>query len=101
MVWRLGARAGFQEAGRTIKICNRLGMHARAAGKFRNLAAQYKCQIKIIRGKIEADAKSIMGLMALGAANGTELTLKAYGEDAEDAVDALSNLVDCRFGEEE
>lgn len=101
MVWPFGVRTGFKEATRTIKIINRLGMHARAAGKFRNLAAQYKCQIRVIKGKMEADAKSILGLMALGASKGTELLLKAYGEDAEEALEALAELAENRFGEDE
>jgi phosphocarrier protein len=101
MLWRFGQRPTLKEASRTVVISNRLGMHARAAGKFRNLAAQYKSQIKVIRGKMEADAKSILGLMALGACQGTELLLKATGEDAEDALQALAELVDNRFGEEE
>ncbi len=84
-----------------VKICNRLGMHARAAGKFRNLAAQFNSQIKVIKGKIEADAKSILGLMALEAGKGTELLLRAEGDDAEEAIQALVQLVEDRFGEEE
>ena len=88
-------------AERVIKITNRLGMHARAAGKLRNLASQYKCQIKVIKGKIEADAKSILGLMALEAHKGAELIFRARGEDAEEAVEALAELVRNKFGEDE
>ena len=101
MIWRVGGRPAYKEAVRVVKIRNRLGMHARAAGKFRNLAAQYQCQIKVIRGRMEADAKSIMGVMAVGASRGTELLLKAYGEDAEQALQALADLVESRFGEDE
>ena len=86
---------------RKVKICNRLGMHARAAGKFRNLAAQFNSQIKVVKGNIEADAKSILGLMALEASKGSELILRARGEDAEEAVQALAQLIEERFGEEE
>jgi len=86
---------------RKVKICNRLGMHARAAGKFRNLAAQFNSQIKVVKGNIEADAKSILGLMALEASKGSELILRARGEDAEEAIHALAQLIEERFGEEE
>ncbi len=86
---------------RKVKICNRLGMHARAAGKFRNLAAQFNSQIKVVKGNIEADAKSILGLMALEASKGSELILRAQGEDAEEAIHALAQLIEERFGEEE
>jgi phosphocarrier protein len=98
---KLGFKTHLNEVERTVKIINRLGMHARAAGKFRNLAAQYKSTIKLIKGKMEADAKSILGLMALEASKGTELLIRAWGEDAEQAVAALSRLIEERFGEDE
>jgi len=90
-----------QVVERRVKIINRLGLHARAAGKFRNLAAQFKSQIKVIKDNMEADAKSILGLMALGAAKGTELILKASGEDAEQAIEELTKLINDKFGEDE
>ena len=99
-MWR-GREFGRKEAERVVRINNRLGMHARAAGKLRNLASQYKSQIKVIKGKIEADAKSILGLMALEAHKGAELIFRARGEDAEQAVEALAELVRNRFGEDE
>lgn len=98
---RVGIKTRFGEVDRTVKICNRLGMHARAAGKLRNLAAQFKCQIKLVKGRIEADAKSILGLMALEASKGTDLVIRAWGEDAEEAVRALAALIEDRFGEDE
>jgi phosphotransferase system HPr (HPr) family protein len=98
---RFAVRPAGREVERSVKICNRLGLHARAAGKFRNLAAQFKCQIKVIKGRIEADAKSILGLMALEASKGVEIKLRACGEDSEQAVDALCALILERFGEDE
>jgi phosphocarrier protein HPr len=98
---RLGIKTHPKEVERVVKICNRLGLHARAAGKFRNLAAQFQCTIKLIKGRMEADAKSILGLMALEASKGTELTIRAWGEDSEEAVQALSDLIAERFGEDE
>jgi len=98
---RLFGRPALKEAEAVVRICNRLGMHARAAGKFRSLAAQYQCSIKVIRGRMEADAKSILGLMALGACKDCEFLIRASGEDAEEAVSALVGLVENKFGEEE
>jgi len=88
---------------RTMKVVirNRLGLHARAAGKFRNLAEQFQAQISVIYGHITVDAKSVLGLMALEASRGTELTLRAEGPDAEQALRALSGLIGQRFGESE
>jgi phosphocarrier protein HPr len=98
---RFAVRPAGKEVERVVKICNRLGLHARAAGKFRNMAAQFKCQIKVIKGRIEADAKSILGLMALEASKGTEIKIRACGEDCDEAVNALSELIADRFGEDE
>lgn len=98
---RFGIKPAGKETERVVKICNRLGLHARAAGKLRNLAAQFKCQIKVIKGRIEADAKSILGLMALEASKGTELKIRAVGEDSDAAADALCDLIANRFGEDE
>jgi len=98
---RVGIKTHLREIDRRVKICNRLGMHARAAGKLRNLAAQFQCQIKLVKGRIEADAKSILGLMALEASKGTDLVIRAWGEDAEEAVQALAALIEDRFGEDE
>ena len=84
-----------------LKIINRLGLHARAAGQFRKIAAGYKCNIEVIRGTMTANAKSLLGLMALEASQGTSIFLKASGNDAQDAVNALDTLVSNRFGENE
>ncbi len=84
-----------------LKIINRLGLHARAAGQFRKMAAAYKCNIDVIKGTMTANAKSLLGLMALEASQGTSIFLKASGDDAKQAVDALDQLVANRFGENE
>lgn len=94
-------RTHLREIERTAKICNRLGLHARAAGKLRNLAAQYQCMIKLVKGRLEVDAKSILGIMALEAAKGAELIIRAWGEDSEQAVAAICRLIADKFGEEE
>lgn len=86
---------------RRVVIRNRLGLHARAAGKLRNLAASFQAEIKVIQGTIEANAKSILGLMALEAAKGSTLILTARGEDAKEALDAIVELIEAGFGEDE
>ncbi len=82
-------------------ICNRLGLHARAASKFVILASRYASEIRVRRGEREVNGKSIMGLMMLAAGRGTEITVSAEGPDAEEALDALQELIDGRFSEAE
>lgn len=86
---------------RDIVVVNKLGLHARAAAKLVEMTAGYQCAIHLgLNGKA-ADAKSIMGVMMLAAAQGSELKLTAQGEDAAPAADAVCNLfADC-FGEGE
>ena len=86
---------------RQLKIINRLGLHARAAGHFRRVAAGFKADIEVSRDSTTANAKSLLGLMALEAAQGATITVRAKGPDAQAAVDAISRLVAERFGERE
>jgi len=86
---------------RAVPIVNRLGMHARAAAKFVGLASQYQAQVFVSRSGREVNGKSIMGVMMLAAAKGTEVEIRTEGSpDAGDALDALSELIANRFGEE-
>jgi phosphotransferase system HPr (HPr) family protein len=84
---------------RTLKIRNKLGLHARAAVKFVQLASKYKCEIKVAKDDQEANGKSIMGLLTLVAAFGMEIVVSASGSDAEDAITAIAALVDRGFDE--
>lgn len=86
---------------RSVNIVNKLGMHARASAKFVNLAAEFKSEIWLARGHTRVNGKSIMGIMMLAAGKGTMLELCAEGADAEQALDALSRLIEERFGEDE
>jgi phosphocarrier protein HPr len=86
-------------AQREVKIRNRLGMHARAAVKFVQLANKYRCEIKVVKDGTEANGKSIMGLLTLVAAHGVTMQLVCEGDDAEPSVAALAELVDAGFGE--
>mgnify|MGYP000583589663 CR=1 FL=1 len=84
-----------------ITIVNKLGLHARAATKFVNLASGFDSEINLSRNGHTVNGKSIMGVMMLAAAKGTTLELCAEGSDAEDALQKLEALVAQRFDEEE
>ena len=86
-------------AKRDVKIRNRLGMHARAAVKFVQLANRFRADVRVVKDDNEANGKSIMGLLTLVAAHGMSMTVICDGEDAEAAVAALAELVDSGFGE--
>ncbi|HQT44315.1 MAG TPA: HPr family phosphocarrier protein [Halothiobacillus sp.] len=85
----------------SLEIINRLGLHARAAAKFSTTASQFSCQIRVqYQGKI-VNGKSIMGLMMLAAARGTQILVTVDGSDEIEALQALSLLINNRFGEAE
>lgn len=77
---------------RTIAVVNPLGLHARAAARFVRIAGGFKSQIKVTRGSRTMDGKSILGLLLLAAARGSELQITAEGPDEEAAVEALCGL---------
>ena len=83
-----------------LKIENRLGLHLRAASTLAQTAARFKSQITIIRGKEKISAKSVTGLMMLGAGIGSKLKVRAEGEDAREAIKEIEQLFRDRFGEE-
>jgi phosphocarrier protein HPr len=85
---------------RTVIIVNRLGLHARAAAKFVHLATRFESRVRVGRQGREMDGKSIMGLLLLAAASGTEVTITAEGMDEQAVVDALAGLVEAGFGED-
>jgi phosphocarrier protein HPr len=87
------------EVSRPVRIRNRLGLHARAAVKFVQLAARYKAEVKVRKDGVEVNGKSIMGLLTLVAALGMEIVVAAEGADAEQAVAELAALVDRGFDE--
>ena len=84
-----------------ITIINRLGLHARACAKLVKAAAHYESRVELLPGEESADAKSIMSLMMLAAPQGSQLTLKAEGADAQAATAEIMQLINERFGEEE
>lgn len=85
---------------KTVEIVNRLGLHARASAKLVTLASKFSADVRLKKDGREVSAKSIMGVMMLAAANGSQVTLVAEGEDAEAAIAALAELVAEKFGEE-
>jgi phosphocarrier protein HPr len=86
---------------RTVTIKNELGMHARAATKFVQLAGKYPaCEITVAKDGHEVNGKSIMGVLMLVASKGSVITIRARGGNADAAVDALVALVDDKFGED-
>ncbi len=88
-----------QTVTRIARIRNRLGMHARAAVKFVQAAAPFEAEVFVRKDDEEVNGKSIMGLLTLVAALGTQIELVARGSDAKAAIDALFALVDRGFDE--
>jgi len=86
---------------RTIPIINRRGLHARAAAKFVNCAERFEADIFVTRQGVEVPGCSIMGLMMLAAAPGTEIGVRAVGVDAAEAVAALEALTAGKFDEDQ
>lgn len=85
----------------SITIINKLGLHARAAGKLVETTSRFGCDITIEKDGRNADGKSIMAMMMLAAGKGTEIIIKANGEDEEFALTAITDLINNRFGEDE
>ncbi|HYN83512.1 MAG TPA: HPr family phosphocarrier protein [Gemmatimonadaceae bacterium] len=84
---------------RTVRITNKLGLHARPAAEIVKTAARFKSEITIIRDELEVNGKSIMGVMMLAAEFGSTILIRAEGVDADAALDALAALAAAKFGE--
>ena len=82
-----------------VTIANRRGLHARASAKFVKCAEAYQAEIRVRKDDDVVVATSIMGLMMLGASLGSQITLQATGPDAEDALAALTRLIEDKFDE--
>jgi len=87
-------------AEKTVPIVNRLGLHARAAAKLVTLAAKYHADVQVTKEDKTVSGKSIMGVMMLAAAQGSAITVRATGDDAVEAVEALALLIANRFDED-
>ncbi|MFP3391971.1 HPr family phosphocarrier protein [Brevibacillus sp. SIMBA_040] len=83
-----------------VTILNKTGLHARPASEFVKLAARFESEITILVGTKVANAKSIINVLSLAATMGTVFTLRAIGPDEAEAIDALTSLIERKFGEE-
>ena len=86
---------------KTVTIRNKLGLHARAAVKFVNLANRFGASVKIVKDGDEIDGKSILGILTLAATQGTAIRLLVSGKDEDAAMAALVELIGNRFDEKE
>jgi len=84
-----------------ITILNKLGLHARAASVFVKTAGAFASEIKVTHEENEANGKSIMSMMMLAASCGTDLVITVEGEDEEEAMTAIADIINNRFGEAE
>jgi phosphocarrier protein len=84
-----------------VTLNNKTGLHARPAGAFVRVAKQFQADIKALHNGKEANAKSILSVLALGAENGSSVVIRAEGADAQQALDALTQLINEKFGEPE
>ncbi len=86
---------------RSLVVVNRRGLHARAAARFVTLAERFGAEVEVEKDGQSVSARSIMGLMMLGAGPGATIELRAEGWDAKEALDALSELVESGFNEQD
>ncbi len=84
---------------RSVSIVNKNGLHARPAAEIVKLSSKFQAEITIVRDDLEVNGKSIMGVMMLAAEYGSSILVRANGPDAEQAVNAIAELVAAKFGE--
>jgi phosphocarrier protein len=84
---------------RTVEIVNKNGLHARPAAEIVKVSSKFQAEITMVRDDLEVNGKSIMGVMMLAAEFGSTLLVRANGPDAEQAVNAIADLVAAKFGE--
>jgi phosphocarrier protein len=86
---------------RKLAICNRKGLHARASAKFVQTVEKFDADVRVMRGGETVGGTSIMGLMMLAASPGTSIIVEATGKEAAEVIEALTALIDSRFGEDD
>ena len=99
-----GCRDGVYRDGavvRMVAICNRKGLHARASAKFVQMVEKFDADVRVMRCGETVGGTSIMGLMMLAASPGTSITVEATGKEAAEVIEALTALIDSRFGEDD
>ena len=85
----------------SVTISNKLGLHARASAKLTKLAGSFPCEVFLARGDRRVNAKSIMGVMMLAAGIGVTVDIETHGAQEQEAMDAIVNLMNDKFGEGE
>ncbi|WP_321531965.1 HPr family phosphocarrier protein [uncultured Desulfuromonas sp.] len=85
---------------KSVEITNRLGLHARAAAQFVQVAGQFASEVFVDKDGFEVNGKSIMGILMLAAPKGTIIEIRTEGEDAQQAMNGLEKLIHDKFGEE-
>ena len=84
---------------RSVQVVNEAGIHARPAAEIVKTAARFRADVMIVKDDLDVNAKSIMGVMMLAAECGSTVLLKAEGEDAQAAIDAIAGVIAGGFGE--
>lgn len=97
----IGKTMNDASASKELIIPNKLGMHARAAARFVQVLAPFESAVRVCCGELEADGRSVLGLMMLAASQGSRITVTAQGEDAEAVLKALDELINQRCFDEE
>ena len=97
---RPGARMGIRMVEKEVEIVNRLGLHARAAAKLVHLTSRYTSQVWLTKDGEEVDAKSILGILLLAAAQGSSVNVKCVGDDEQEAIQAIEEVFADRFDED-
>lgn len=85
---------------RQVEVVNRLGLHARAAAKLVHLTSRYTSHVWLAKDGEEVDAKSILGILLLAAAQGSSVVVKCDGDDEQEAIEAIEQLFTSRFDED-
>ena len=88
-----------QRMERVVEVVNALGFHARPAAKFVHLAGKFGCDLWLEKDGLEVNAKSIMGVLMLAAKKGSQLVIRAEGDDAKEALEVLADLITGGFEE--
>jgi phosphocarrier protein len=98
---RSASSAGGQKIEKEITIVNRLGLHARPAAMFVRIASRYRCEIWVEKEESDqVNGKSIMGLMMLAAGQGSKLSVRCEGPDADRAMEEIEELINAKFNED-
>lgn len=85
---------------RNFKIVNRLGLHARAAAQLVQTANKFSSEVNLIKDDVEVNGKSIMGILLLAAPQGTDIAVVVDGDDEDQAMDMIAELIEAGFGED-